>query len=701
MKERHTKLLGTPADTQSPVRGPSRQGPLWRRALGLLASQRVGLIWMTVVVMLATFAVFRAALLIASREDLGSVGAADILRCFLVGMRYDAVPIAYVMIPFVLTLTLAPNLAFPRRWFRRIIAAYAAVVCTLALIVEVIGMYFFRQFGVRLNWIALDYLGGFQEAAAYIQHEYPVWILPVTAVVGLVGLYLLFRWVFGRGSLPRGPIWPRPIVATLLIGSCVLAARGSLGHQPLRFGPAYFCENRAVAQLTLNNFFTLQRAAVGLVRDIRLEDSHYTLPSVDRAKTIVTDILAQKGDEFLYPDRLPFWRRVKSGRPRQDYNVVIIIMEGMGGSRVGAMGNSPSQTPVLDDLCRKGLFFERMYGVAGRTSRALIGILCGHPDLSGRSLMKRSRAQQGFLTLPGVLRDRGYRTVFVYGGDPDFDNMKGFFAAGGIERFVGQDQMTGPGPKSDWGFHDEVTMRKAHETFLSMRDQKFFGVILTVSYHEPFDVPAGRVELLPTDNVFNKMTNACRYADWSLGEFFRLAQSAPYFKKTIFVLIPDNRHGRHSGFSLDVAGYRIPCLIYAPGIIPPGRIKTVASQTDVAPTVLAVLGGEYQHGFLGRNMLAAKPGEGFAMIREYDRLGAARGQRAIVLMPGEKAALFKTDGPTFERIPPEEVDPREMETLKLQLLSYHTVATHLYLTNSYQAPKKASARGRPESPEGD
>ena len=64
--------------------------------------------------------------------------------------------------------------------------------------------------------------------------------------------------------------------------------------------------------------------------------------------------------------------------------------------------------------------------------------------------MKRSRAQGNFMTLGGIFRKRGYRTVFVYGGNPDFDNMKGFFAADGMERFVGQDQMNGPGLKAKW-----------------------------------------------------------------------------------------------------------------------------------------------------------------------------------------------------------------------------------------------------------
>ena len=132
-----------------------------------------------------------------------------------------------------------------------------------------------------------------------------------------------------------------------------------------------------------------------------------------------------------------------------------------------------------------------------------------------------------------------------------------------------------------------------------------------------------------------------------------------------------------------MTGYRVPCLFYAPSIIPARRVSTVACQTDIAPTLLAMLGGSYEHGFLGRNILAVAPGDGFAMMREYKRIGAVAAERALVLMPGKKLAFFKTDGPTIKKIP---IEAKKLERLKLRLLSYHALANHLYFTGSYQDP---------------
>ena len=62
-------------------------------------------------------------------------------------------------------------------------------------------------------------------------------------------------------------------------------------------------------------------------------------------------------------------------------------------------------------------------------------------------------------------------------------------------------------------------------------------------------------------------------------------------ENTIFVLVADNGHGHPSRYSLDVTGYRIPCLFYAPRIVPARRVGVVAGQPDIAPTLLALLGG--------------------------------------------------------------------------------------------------------------
>ena len=680
------------ADATSDVEGkPTAEAGRWRPALrwilGCMASQRIGPVWMLPAALLAVFAAFRVGLVLVQRDALASADGWDVARSFLVGLRYDAVVLGYGMIPLVVVMALAPNLAFRRAWFRRAIVVCATLFFVLAITIGTVGAYFFDQFHSRLNWIALDYWEHIDEVAAYVWGEYPVWIVPMASSLAAIGGYLLFRWAFWRGRRPTGPIWPRPILATALIGICVMAARGSFGHHRMRFGPAYFSANRIVAQLALNDFFTLGEAYKCRRLEHRGLASYHEMPPPETTWRVTREMLGQADSPFVGAPDNPLWRREATSRPRRDYNVVVVVMEGMSGRPVGALGIGPSYTPHLDRLCEQGLFFDRMYGVGDRTCRGLIGILCGHPDLASRSVMKRSRAQGTFLTLPLILKRRGYRTLFLFGGDPDFDNMKGFFREGGIDRFVDGNDMDPSEPRSIWAVHDEGLYRKANDVFSGLGTEPFFAVIKTSSNHEPFDVPPGRVEMLPTDTVKDRRLNAYRYADWALHEFFTRARKAAYFKNTIFVLIADQGRAVDYDAIIDFRGYHLPCLIYAPGIVQPQRVSAIASQTDVSPTILALLGGSYEHCFMGRNLLAVAPGEGFAFLMDDNSLGFIWDGHALVLPPGGEPLPYRLGPEGSRAIPPEQTSPDQIERARLRALSYINAARELYLRGAYYFPK--------------
>ncbi|MHC4294889.1 MAG: LTA synthase family protein [Planctomycetota bacterium] len=671
------KALGNPAS--GALRG-DRTGA----AIAALMSQRVRPLLLLAAAGWVLFACFRAGLLIASHDELGNVGAAEIVRCLLTGVRYDSVPIAYAMFPLGIVLAMVPPSAFTRRGFRRMIVAYAVIVTALAIFVEIVGAAFFLHFGARLNSVSMDYFGHFRELAVYIWNAYPIWLLMIGLFAAGWVMYRVFGRVFWVRRRPVKSILVRVLQASILTALCVLGARGGLDEQPLRSGEAYFSENNVVNQVTLNNFYTFWNAAMLRIEDNIDESELYPLPgAVDAAETTAAMVLLPS-DTPLPAGPNALWRRAAGVDRRGDYNVVVIVMEGMAGNAVGALGNAQTQTPNLDKLCEQGLFFERMYAVGQRTNRGLIGVLCGHPDLTGQSILKRDRSQASFLTLPGIFRERGYRTMFFYGGDPNFDNMKRFFGTGGIQQFIGLEQMRNRGVEGNWGMPDEIIFSEAHETFKQLGDERFFSVILTVSNHEPYDVPLDRTKMHPHDTEENRRSNAYRYADWSLGEFFGQARNAEYFKRTIFVLVAD--HGRDWDRTqiIDAPGYRVPALIYAPGIVPAGRVSTVTSQTDLPPTLLALLGGSYEHCFFGRNVLDVPSGEGFALLHCDESLAFVRGNRALVLPPRQSPKLFEVDGDAMHAIAPELIDAGEVARLQDELLSYYQTARQVYLTRTYR-----------------
>lgn len=675
-----------PASTATPLL-PRRSwlGELW----ATLSGPRLRPVRVLAVTGLVVFAVFRACLLLASTKLLGGVSSADIGKCFLVGLWYDAMPIGYVVLPMLVALLLAPAAVLTRAWFRNTIAVYASSVTVVLLGVEIAGAAFYLAFGTKLNWLAVEHLGHFVEPAEYIWTQYPVWLLVLGSGLACFVLVMAYTVLLWRQRYTRAPMWARLVCLVLLGALAVLGCRGSF-RRPLQYGPSYFCDNKALAQLTLNNIFTLTHALRAMANDNLEEDEFYPFPDLDRAEQVTVELLTQEADRPTGSARNPLWRLTNTSKPRKGQNVVLILMEGMTGAPVGALGHSPSHTPRFDQLCREGLFFERMYAVGNRTSRAVVGSLCGHPDLGGLSVMKRLRSQGNFLSLPAVFKERGYRTLFMYGGDPNFDNMKKFFQADGIETYVSEDDMMGPPElKDSWGYHDEVIFQKAHETFLSLGTQPFFAVILTVSNHKPYEVPPGRVELLQPINKLNMRINGYRYADWALGDFFRRAAEAEYFRNTIFVLVADHAQVCDQRQLCDVVSFRVPCLFYAPGIIQPRRVGVIGSQADIPPTLLAMLGGRYEHGFMGRNLLEVEPGDGFALVHDDDRLALIRGDHALVLPSGSQPMLFQVDTSKMERVPDEKADPKLIQQLQLQMLSYYGMARHLYLTCSYQDPAKA------------
>ena len=492
---------------------------------------------------------------------------------------------------------------------------------------------------------------------------------------------------------------PLRAIAVLLVAA-FLAGCGATGLEKRRAGYARFYEGEPAAALSMlaeaenskdRLLFALDRGMIAHILG-RPDESNEAFAEAER---ITAELLFQGDDVPIGVNGNPLWRRTETRRPMLDYNVVVIVMEGMSGRLCGALGYPSAPTPVLDALSDEGLFFERMYAVGARTNRGLTGVLCGHPDLGGKSILKRRNARGRFLTLPEMFQRRGYRTAFLYGGDPSFDEMGDFFSQGGVEKIIGQEQMSAKAPANHWGVHDEVLFHTAHETFLAMsaRDEPFFAVVLTLSNHESYDVPDGRVPMLPTTGTENKRVNAYRYADWALGEFFREAREAEYFRRTIFVLVADHGHGLDNRRLIDVPGFRVPCLFYAPGlpdVVPVRRVRTVCSQTDIPPTLLSLLGGSYEHCFLGRNVLNVPAGDGFALLHDDDRLAVVRGERTLVLPPrdreGGRATLYRTDGFAMDRIPDARCDKAEVRRLQKQMLSYYAMAWYLWRYGAYRPP---------------
>ena len=663
-------------------------------------------------VVMAMLSLQRLAVLLATRDRFTGVGPADIFQSFLVGLRFDVVVGCILLMPLAVLLLPAPQRLVRLRLYQHLVAAYCAMAVALLLFLCIVDYYFFKEFSERLNHNALNYLG-YSSTYAIIWDGYPIVLAVLLSLVAFAAFQWGFRRVafshdFAAARLHRLMLWSVSLVAFLIVG-----IRGSVGPKPINTGPAYFSDSVVLAQLTLNGPFTLREAAISqMVRNKSLRE-YVDLLREDEAFSLSGKLLGQPQDRFLGHDDNPLRRVTDTSRPQQDYNVVLVVLESINWPYVGAMGGDPTLMPELDALAEEGVLMDHCFSVGTRTRRGFSGIISGYPDLPGRSVTTRIETEGRFFTLGHCLERRGYKTMFIYAGQPMYDHRQAFLRSNGYSHMVFDDQFEARTFRTHLGWCDEDLYNQAHLEFVKMKDRPFFATLLTLSFHKPYQIPEGKIERADRSHVYAHQIDCVRYTDYAIGRFIEKAKQADYFDRTIFVFIADHMGG-YEAKPITMPGFRVPFLIYAPSILGTGgrRISTVCSQTDVAPTIMSLLGGRYEHCFFGSNVLDRPAESGMALMQRITgTISFLAADGDVVVMPqGTEPRLYHYTAPD-SFTPVKSTDPATVarrEELRRRAVALLQSADILYARGSYRPatdaktqsiarknrpPQRASAKG--------
>jgi phosphoglycerol transferase MdoB-like AlkP superfamily enzyme len=291
-------------------------------------------------------------------------------------------------------------------------------------------------------------------------------------------------------------------------------------------------------------------------------------------------------------------------------------------------------------------------------------------------VLRLPRARDGFFTLGTLLRSQGYRTQYIYGGGANFDNMRAFFLANGFDQIIEQKDYPAPGFVASWGVSDLDLMERAHQEFLAHGEEPFLGVILSSTNHDPFEIPDGVIQ--PYNQPLYTRENAIRFADHAVGRFFELARSAPYWQDTVFLVVADHDARVEGAELLPLRHFRIPGVIIGPGV-PVGPWPRIASQIDLAPTLLGLIGVDAPTPMIGRDLLdltADAPGRA---LMQYDAThGLLVGDRLVLHQPDRAPATFRVEG---DDLMPIATDPELARDARAHALwSYETYRRRAYRT---------------------
>ena len=491
----------------------------------------------------------------------------------------------------------------------------------LLIIFNAVSEYFFyNEFGVRYNFIAVDYLIYTTEVIGNIMESYP--IVPLfTAIFVVTGLATWWIYKKTKDSLLQ---LPNLVQKLTLLGVFAVLLAISLS----------FAEK---INLKKGNIFQQEIAANGMVKFYEAFSNNtldfFTFyPTVDQ-KTAEKNTLLPLGTTTLS-------RPITSEKPELQKNVVLISIESLSAAYMKAYGYEESVTPFLDQLAQKSLFFTNLYATGNRTVRGLEALTLCIPPTAGESVIKREKENKNKFTTGSVFKSKGYSVKYLYGGYSYFDNMKDFYGGNGYE-IVDRDNFT---PEeitfaNVWGVCDEDMAKKAISEM--NKDYKagkpFFHHWMTVSNHRPFTYPEGKIDI-PADSKSRK--GGVKYTDYSIMKFFEMAQKQPWFKNTVFVIVADHCSSSAGKTELPMDKYRIPAMIYAPEFVAPQKFSQVTSQIDVMPTVLGLLNFKYQSKFLGQDVFS-KNFVPRAYIATYQDLGFIKDNYLTVISPTKNIKQYQ------------------------------------------------------------
>lgn len=622
----------TTADTDdSPATTPGRAG-----GAGPLRTVRLTVALLLAVFVLAVFVLTRLALL--GLAGTSRVPPQDWLPAFAKGAWFDLATLALMIAPVLLYEALLPSRWRASRSHRILRLLWWWLTVFVLLFIAAAEVTFWLEFWNRFNFIAVDYLIYTQEVIGNVRQSYPIGAM----LGGLAAVSAVIAWLLWRST--KQADWQPLSTGRRLTLAAIAAAGVALSLTFANVDQMQGSHNAYADELSGNGIFTF--AAALRRNELDYERFYRTMPQ-DEANRILLSLGVERAplteaiqhpDDDLAEDEVPFVRRPK--------NVVMISVESLSASFLGAYGSTAGLTPNLDALAAAGMKFERLFATGTRTVRGLEALSLGTPPVPGQSIVRRPRNEH-LSTIGEVLIAQGVATYFLYGGYGYFDNMNAFFDSNNYHVI---DRTSIPNDKvvfeNVWGVADEVLFDQGLATLDRANEdgKPFFAHIMTTSNHRPYTYPDGRIDI-PSPGGRD---GAVKYTDYAIGKFIRDARSKPWFDDTVFVIVADHCASVAGKTRLPIGDYRIPGIFYAPALLKPSVWKGVVSQIDLMPTLIEVLGRNGDNHFFGRSIFEPGPTLERAFVSNYQELGYYRDDVLTVLAPRRKVESFRIDPVTYE-----------------------------------------------------
>ena len=436
----------------------------------------------------------------------------------------------------------------------------------------ILNLEIYNQWGHQVNKDTFSYLQYPKEAWASSLNSPLLILIPLLIVI----TYLFLRWSkyiseFNWELKAKGSSFNikdlsaralKGLVVFIIYGLCL---RGGVQLAPINQSFAYYSKEPALNAAAVN---TIYNCLYSYTKERQINPYNYFTKNEVESILIKKNIKADKNISIISVEKP---------------NVILVIMEGLAAE---VLFGEEKLTPNLNRIIKKSLYFENIYATSTRTDRGLVSILSGYPSLPNISVVKEPDKAARLSFLPKEFKRNGYSTSFIYGGETEFANIKSYLLNSKFDNIIDKNNFQKKDMNSKWGAHDHVVFNESFE-YLKNIKEPFFATILTLSSHEPFEVPMETI--IEGDDRQSLYKNSVMYLDRSIGSFMDKISTEKFYDNTVFIFISD--HGFRIGDTKnrDKKRYHIPFFINGKPINKKWlgkKIVNIGSQSDLPKTIL-------------------------------------------------------------------------------------------------------------------
>lgn len=527
------------------------------------------------------------------------VSFGELMQAIWHGLPLDLATAGYIVSPIWLCLEI--SLWVSSRFWMRLYKVYIALISIALGLIYVGDACLYRFWNVKIDATIWNYLSQPQGILQSVSMGYALATVLAVAFISIV-LYTLMFYAFVSKHISTPHTSSSSLVSTTLplksriVATCIwivtggllfLGIRGGVGKSTANVGMVYFSNRTLLNHVAVNPAFSLISSSFK-TRNFAKEARFFDEPERKRIFSMLG-----YSTESIRTEKI-----LNTNRP----NVLIVLMEGCGASFVNAVEPTanPNITPNLNKIAKEGIVFTQCYANSYRTDRGTVCTFSGYPSFPDVSVMKVPAVSDHLPSIARSLKENGYTTRFLYGGDINFTNTAGYLRSTGYDLIESQESFpTNVRHTHDWGVTDCIMFDSLYNRIMRMPTQRPWHMgVLTLASHEPWGVPYQRIKN-------DKVANAMAYLDDCVGKFVERFKHTQLWSNTLIIFLPDHGIGFGSITNdVDERKSHIPIIMTGGAVKQPRVISLLCNQTDLAATLLGQLGIKHNEFRMSRDVLS-------------------------------------------------------------------------------------------------